>query len=101
MPHIVTDNCKRCRFTECVTVCPVSCIHGDDGMLYIDNAQCIDCGACVPACPVHAIYDQAILPEDKQQWIAVNAERSAVLPVISDKQDPLSTAEERRKELGY
>jgi ferredoxin len=101
MPHIVTDNCQRCRFTECVTVCPVACFHGDDAMLYIDNAQCVDCSACVPACPVHAIYEQSDLPQDKTGWIAINAERSALLPVISEKQTPLPTAEARRQELGY
>jgi ferredoxin len=101
MPHIVTDNCQRCRFTECVTVCPVACFHGDDTMLYIDNVQCVDCGACVPACPVRAIYEQSDLPADKATWIAINAERSAFLPVISEKQTPLPTAEARRSELGY
>jgi ferredoxin len=101
MPHIVTDNCQRCRFTECVTVCPVACFHGDDTMLYIDNVQCVDCGACVPACPVRAIYEQSDLPADKATWIAINAERSALLPVISEKQTPLPTAEARRSELGY
>ena len=101
MPHIVTDNCQRCRFTECVTVCPVACIHGDDEMLYIDNVQCVDCGACVPACPVHAIYEQSDLPADQENWIAVNAARSAQLPVISEKQTPLPSAEDRRRELGY
>jgi ferredoxin len=101
MPHIVTDHCKRCRFTECVTVCPVSCFHGDDEMLYIDNLQCIDCSACVPACPVHAIYEQSDLPTDQADWIAINVERSALLPVISEKQTPLPTAEARKRELGY
>jgi ferredoxin len=101
MPHIVIDDCRRCRFTECVTVCPVSCIHGDDEMLYIDNVQCIDCGACVPACPVHAIYEQSDLPADKAAWIAINAERSTALPVIAEKQTPLPTAEARKRELGY
>jgi len=47
MPHIVTDKCQRCRFTDCVTACPVACFHGDEQMLYIDNAQCVDCCACV------------------------------------------------------
>ena len=62
MPHIVTDKCQSCRFTDCVTTCPVACFHGDGQMLYIDNVQCVDCGACVPACPVHAIYEQTELP---------------------------------------
>lgn len=101
MPHIVTDSCQRCRFTECVTVCPVACFHGDAEMLYIDNVQCVDCGACVQACPVHAIFEQYSLPEDKLGWIEINARRAAELPVVSDKQQPLPTAEARKAELGF
>jgi len=101
MPHIVTDKCQRCRFTDCVTSCPVACFHGDDQMLYIDNAVCVDCGACVQVCPVHAIYEQSDLPQDKLEWLTINAERAPQLPVISDKQVPLPTAESRKRELGY
>jgi ferredoxin len=101
VPHIVTDSCQRCRFTECVTVCPVACFHGDAEMLYIDNVQCVDCGACVPACPVHAIFEQYSLPDDQLDWIEINASRAALLPVVSDKQQPLPTAEARKAELGF
>src|SRR5688572_10750382 len=101
MPHIVTDNCDQCRYTDCVTTCPVNCIHGDDKMMYIDNKVCIDCGACVLACPVHAIYEQSDLPETMIHWIAINAERAPQLPVVSSKQPPLPTAEARKVELGF
>ncbi len=49
MPHVVTENCQLCRFTECVAVCPVECFHADAERLYIDPAVCIACGACIPA----------------------------------------------------
>jgi ferredoxin len=101
MTVIVTDNCQRCRFTECVTVCPVACFHGDDEMLYIDNDTCIDCCACVPICPVQAIYAVNELPDDKQHWIAINAERAAATPNVDAKQEPLPGAEARRDELGF
>ncbi len=101
MTTVVTDNCKGCRFTDCVTVCPVACFHGDDEMLYIDPDVCIDCSACIPECPVNAIYEEDDLPDDKREWIAINAERSAVLPVVEEKQDPLPTAEARKAELGF
>ena len=65
MTFVVTDNCKGCRFTDCVAVCPVDCFHGDGDMLYIDPGECIDCGACVPACPVDAIFS---LDETPHQW---------------------------------
>lgn len=101
MPHIVTDNCSGCRFTDCVTHCPVACFHGDEERLYIDPEGCIDCSACVEACPVHAIYDELDLPADKQSWIVINATRSAEFPVVRARQDALPTADERRAELGY
>jgi ferredoxin len=84
-----------------VTVCPVDCFHGDAEMLYIDPDECIDCGACVPECPVQAIYDEADLPEDKNHWIQINADKAPDLPVVNESEDPLPTAEERKKELGF
>ena len=101
MTTLVTDNCKGCRFTDCVTVCPVECFHYDGEMLYIDPDVCIDCSACIPECPVEAIYEEEDLPEDKQQWIQINAERASGLPVIGEKIDPLPDAEKRKSELGY
>jgi len=101
MTTIVTDNCKGCRFTDCVAVCPVDCFHGDDEMLYIDNETCIDCGACIPECPVDAIFEDSDIPEDQVHWIEVNAQRCAELPVVSEQVDPLPGAEERKAELGF
>lgn len=101
MTTVVTDNCQDCRYTDCVTVCPVECFHGDDRMLYIDPDVCIDCSACIPECPVQAIFEEDDLPEDKREWIAINAERAPQLPVINEKQDPLPTAEEKKKALGF
>jgi ferredoxin len=100
MTTVVTDNCRRCRFTECVTVCPVACFHGDDEMLYIDPVTCINCGACVPKCPVEAIYEDPI-PSEKEGWIEINAARAPGLPSVQSKQSPYPGAEERRKALGF
>lgn len=101
MPHVVTENCQRCRFTECVATCPVACFHGDNEMLYIDPVACIDCAACVFACPVRAIYELSDLPEGLQQWVDINAERVKTTPRIESKQEPLPTSEARKTELGY
>ena len=100
MTIVVTDNCRLCRFTECVSVCPVSCFHVDNEMVYIDNDLCIDCQACIPICPVEAIYDADDLPDDKLHWVEINAEKSRLLPVVDEKQNPLPGAEERRAKLG-
>ena len=101
MTFVVTDNCKGCRFTDCVAVCPVDCFHGDDDMLYIDPNECIDCGACVPECPVEAIYDETQIPENMKGWIAINAERGQALPVVNQQGEPTPGAEERKEKLGF
>lgn len=101
MTFVVTSNCKGCRFTDCVAVCPVECFHGDGEMLYIDPEECIDCGACVPECPVEAIYDEAQLPDDQQEWLKINTEKCASLPVVAEQGDPLPGAEARKEALGF
>lgn len=97
MTHIVTDNCSSCRFTDCVSVCPVNCFHGDADRLYIDPILCIDCGACIPKCPVGAIVEDIDIIGSP--LIELNAEKSAKLPVIKAKQTPLPGADARRDEL--
>jgi ferredoxin len=103
MPYVVTDNCRKCRFTDCVEVCPVDCFWADDEMLYIDPDTCIDCGACEPVCPVQAIYPLEELPADKASWAQVNADKIVAggLENITETQDPLPGAEERKKALGF
>lgn len=101
MPHVVTENCEGCRFTDCIEVCPVECFHADEQRTYIDPEVCIDCSACIPVCPVRAIYDVIDLPDDKQLWIAINEERARNLPLITGKQEPLATAAQRRSTLGF
>ena len=82
-------------------MCPVECFHADEERTYIDPEVCIDCSACIPACPVRAIYEVIDIPDDQRRWIEINAERARVLPVVFDKQDPLPTAAARRTELGF
>ncbi len=101
MTYTVTDNCKKCRYTDCVVVCPVDCFHADAEMLYIDPDECIDCGACVPECPVEAIHPEDEVPEHQVKWTQINADLAPKLPVITEQEKALPTAEERKKELGY
>jgi ferredoxin len=101
MPHVVTENCTGCRFTDCVTVCPVSCFHGNGDRVYIDPVACIDCGACIPLCPVKAIYEDLDIADDRKSWIELNADKASALPVIRKKQTPLEGAEARMASLGY
>ncbi|WFU12885.1 ferredoxin family protein (plasmid) [Rhizobium sp. CB3090] len=101
MPAIVTDNCNNCRFTECVSVCPVECFHADETMVYVDRDTCIDCCACIPVCPVQAIYMEAELPADKSDWISINTEKASQYPVITGRHDALPGADEKRASLGF
>lgn len=101
MSYVVTENCTGCRFTDCVEVCPVSCFHGDGDRVYIDPGACIDCGACLPLCPVKAIYEDYDLEGEREKWIELNAEIAPTLPVIRKKLPLLDGAEVRRGDLGF
>ena len=90
MPHVVTEPCLGCKNTVCVTVCPVDCFHEDERSLWIDPEECIDCAACVPDCPVDAIYAEGQVPVKWRHYIKLNAEKAAKLPVITENQEPLS-----------
>jgi ferredoxin len=100
MPHVVTDNCRLCLFTDCVEHCPVQCFHADGKRSYIDPDVCIDCGACIPACPVQAIHE-VFEPDDGRELLDLNKERSRLFPVISVKRSPLPSAAARQAELGF
>ncbi len=93
MTHIVTESCIKCKYTDCVDVCPVDCFHEGPNMLVIDPDECIDCAVCIPECPVNAIYAEEDVPADQKEWLALNAELTKVWPVLTDKKDPLATAE--------
>ena len=104
MAYVIAEPCIDVLDVSCVSVCPVDCIHYEEGVdrkLFIDPNECIDCGACVPECPVEAIYDETQIPDDKKDWIKVNADKAPNLPVINQKADPLPGAEERKESLGF
>ncbi len=83
MTFVVTESCIRCKYTDCVDVCPVDCFHEGPNFLVIDPEECIDCQLCVPECPVDAIYDEQDLAEDQQAFLALNAELSLLWPMIN------------------
>jgi ferredoxin len=95
MAYIVTDSCIKCKYTDCVDVCPVSCFHEGDMMLVIDPQVCIDCGVCEPECPVGAIK-----PESPKSihWVEMNAKLSREWPKILKSKSPLPEAEKYAKE---
>ncbi|HQR30922.1 MAG TPA: ferredoxin family protein [Anaeromyxobacteraceae bacterium] len=94
MAYVVAEPCIRCRYTDCVEVCPVDCFHGGANFLVIDPDECIDCGACEPVCPVNAIFVDDDLPDRWREFVALNAELSRRWPVVAAKLDPLPDADE-------
>ena len=96
MTFVVAEPCINCKFTDCVAVCPVDCFYEGENFLVINPDECIDCGACVPECPVEAIFDENELPEKWAEYKEINEKLAETWPGISDKQDAMDDAEEWR-----
>lgn len=93
MTHVVTESCIKCRYTDCVDVCPVDCFKMGDNFLIIDPTECIDCAVCIPECPVNAIYAEEDVPEDQKDFIQINRSLSLSWPTITKRIDPLPEAD--------
>ena len=94
MTHVVVESCIRCKYTDCVEVCPVDCFREGPNMLVIDPDECIDCAVCIPECPVEAIFAEEDVPAGQESYIALNAELAAIWPSITRTKDPLPDADE-------
>ena len=92
MTYVVTEKCIRCKFMDCVEVCPVDCFYEGDNMLVIHPDECIDCGVCEPECPVDAIKPDT--EPGLEQWLTVNAEYADKWPNITIKREPPADASE-------
>ena len=90
MTFVVTDNCIKCKYTDCVEVCPVDCFYEGENMLVIHPDECIDCGVCEPECPAEAIFPDTVAK--LAPWLALNAEYAATWPNITVKRSPPSDA---------
>ena len=94
MTYVVIENCIRCKYTDCVDVCPVDCFHEGPNFLVIDPDECIDCTLCEPECPAEAIVSEDDLPPDQEHFLQLNEDLSQIWPVISSRKEPLPDAEE-------
>ena len=94
MTHVVTDNCIQCKYTDCVSVCPVDCFHEGPNFLVINPNECIDCTLCVYECPAGAIFDVSNLPSSQVHFIEINRRISeeSGWPILSTKKDALPDA---------
>lgn len=93
MTYLVTENCIKCKYTDCVSVCPVDCFHEGPNFLSIDPDECIDCGVCVPECPAGAIVPENDTTVDIPFWREVNTRTAKKWPVITVKKEPLPDAD--------
>ena len=97
MAFVVTEACIKCKYTDCVEVCPVDCFREGPNMLVIDPDECIDCTLCVAECPVEAIFAEDDVPDDQREFIALNAELAKNWPAIIEKKDAPADADEWAK----
>lgn len=97
MTYVVTESCIKCKYTDCVDVCPVDCFREGPNFLVIDPDECIDCTLCVAECPVEAIYAEDDVPSDQRSFIALNADLSRKWTAIIERKDPLPEADEWAK----
>lgn len=92
MTYVVTDNCIACKYTDCVSVCPVDCFYEGENMLVIDPDECIDCGVCEPECPADAIRPDT--DADMEGWVDFNQKYAKLWPVITEAKEPMESSED-------
>ena len=91
MAYVVTENCIKCKFMDCVEVCPVDCFYEGENMLVINPDECIDCGVCEPECPAEAIVPDT--EPDLDKWLELNRQYASSWPNITRKSDTPPDAE--------
>ncbi|MDA8866014.1 MAG: ferredoxin FdxA [Porticoccaceae bacterium] len=94
MTFIVGENCIKCKYTDCVEVCPVDCFYEGPNFLVIHPDECIDCALCEPECPAEAIYAEDEIPAGQEPFLEINAELADVWPNISEQKAPAADAAE-------
>ncbi len=94
MTFVVLENCIKCKYMDCVDVCPVDCFHEGPNFLVIDPEECIDCTLCEPECPIDAIVSEDDMPEGQEQFLELNEELSQKWPVITASKPPPDDAVE-------
>ncbi len=97
MTYVVAEACIKCKYTDCVDVCPVDCFREGPNFLVIDPEECIDCTLCVAECPAEAIFAEDDLPDDQQHFLALNAELAQQWEAIVEKKEALDDADEWRE----
>ena len=100
MTHVVLESCIRCKYPDCVDVCPVDCFREGPNFLTIDPDECIDCAVCIPECPVNAIVPEEDVPADQQHMIKLNGELARKWPSITKSKGGLPDADDWKDKTG-
>lgn len=100
MTHVVLESCIKCKYTDCVDVCPVDCFREGPNFLVIDPDECIDCAVCIPECPVNAIVAEEDVPPEQLALIKLNIELTKLWPSITRTKPALPDAEEWKDKTG-
>ena len=98
MTYVVNEKCIKCKYTDCVEVCPVDCFYEGENMLVIHPDECIDCGVCEPECPADAIKPDT--EPGLEKWLKVNDEYASIWPNITQKRDAPEDAKQFDGEEG-
>ena len=93
MTYVVTESCIKCKYTDCVEVCPVDCFYEGPEFLVIHPDECIDCGLCEPECPIEAIFADDELPANQIEFVEINARLADVYENITEAKEPLPDAD--------
>ena len=94
MTFVVTDVCIKCKYTDCVEVCPVDCFYEGENMLVIHPDECIDCGVCEPECPIEAIVPDIDAKAEDGKWVEINRKYAELWPNLTRAKEALPEAEE-------
>ena len=94
MTYVITENCIKCKYTDCVEVCPVDCFYEGENMLIINPEECIDCGVCEPECPIDAIVSDEDIKDDDKKFLEINERLSKKWPVLAQAKDAPADAKE-------
>ncbi len=84
MTYVITENCIKCKYTDCVEVCPVDCFHEGPNFLVINPEECIDCSLCEPECPINAILSEDDLKDEDKKYLDINTRLSKTWPLITE-----------------
>ncbi len=100
MTYLVIDSCIRCKYMDCIEVCPVDCFYVGENMLVIHPDECIDCGVCEPECPVEAIIPDTGGGDEEAKWLEINTKFAEIWPNITRKGEPPADADDFKDEVG-